>query len=82
MELSVKGLFLNESPVPFRPTTSPYPTSWFSRTPSTVAISLIRTSDPEGSGKERPEISARALCETPNPSDRAASMISADFRSM
>src|SRR4051812_25417966 len=31
------------SPVPFRPTTMPYPTSWFSRTPSKDARSLIRT---------------------------------------
>ena len=39
----VKTALSNLSPVPFSPTTRPYPTSWFSRMPSTSAISLIRT---------------------------------------
>ena len=38
----VKGAFRRASPVPFKPTTMPYPTSMFSRTPSNSTISLMR----------------------------------------
>ena len=40
----VNTLLFSLSPVPFNPTTRPYPINWFSRTPSTSAMSLIRTS--------------------------------------
>src|ERR1700733_7331286 len=39
----VKGAWLVWSPVPFKPTTRPYPTSWLVRTPCTCAMSLMRS---------------------------------------
>lgn len=38
----VNGELRKESPVPFRPTTRPYPTSWLVRTPSMETMSLMR----------------------------------------
>ena len=38
----VNAELVNVSPDPFRPTTSPYPTSRFSRTPSKSTMSLMR----------------------------------------
>src|SRR5690606_20423720 len=40
---TVKGVWLVRSPLPSSPTTSPYPTSGFPRTPATCARSLMRS---------------------------------------
>src|SRR5712692_1364881 len=64
VKLCVENTVCRRSPVPARPTTSPYPISWFSRTPSSVTRSLSRVS-----GMPRLTSAARGVSAFPKPSD-------------